>query len=170
MRNSFYPALVAIAASACASDAPEAGGGAPMIVNAVNVSGEVGFREVHPGCPRAMWRAPGGALIDLGTLPGGRRSSAVAIDAAGTIVGQSETARGTFRAVRWHHGVIEDLGTLPGGDFSSATAIDGGAVFGESDAGDGVLHAFRWQDGRMTDLGRLSVPADGAPPPPRDRR
>jgi probable HAF family extracellular repeat protein len=142
-----------------------------MVVNAVNALGEsVGFLEARPGHPRAMLRSASGVLIDLGTLPGGSRSSAVAIDDAGTVVGQSETASGQFRAVRWRHGAIEDLGTLPGGDFSVASAFDGGAVLGESDAGDGVLHAFRWQDGRMTDLSRFSPAASGALPPRPDRR
>ena len=164
--------VLALTALACATDSPETSRSDQMVVNAVNALEEsVGFREARPGLPRAMWRSARGALIDLGTLPGGSRSSAVAIDDAGTIVGQSETARGEFRAVRWRHGTIEDLGTLPGGDFSVASAIDGGAVLGESDAGDGVLHAFRWLDGKMTDLGRFSAAAAGGAPPPRpDRR
>lgn len=172
MRCSSVSMVLAITAFACTTDSPETSRGAQMVVNGVNALGEsVGFLEVRPGLPRAMWSSANGVLVDLGTLPGGRRSSAVAIDDAGTIVGQSETARGEFRAVRWRHGTIEDLGTLPGGDFSVASAIDGGAVLGESDAGDGVLHAFRWQDGEMTDLGWFSpAAADGALPPRPARR
>lgn len=172
MRYSSVPMVLAITAFACTTDSPEASGGAQMVVNAVNALGEsVGFLETRPGLPRATWRSASGVLIDLGTLPGGSRSSAVAIDDAGTVVGQSETASREFRAVRWRHGAIEDLGTLPGGDFSVASAIDGGAVLGESDAGDEVLHAFRWQNARMTDLGRISpAAASGAPPPRPDRR
>jgi probable HAF family extracellular repeat protein len=172
MRCSSAPMILAITAFACTTDSPEVSRGAQIVVNAANALGEsVGFLEARPGLPRAMWRSASGVLIDLGTLPGGSRSSAVAIDDAGTIVGQSETGRGEFRAVRWRHGAIEDLGTLPGGDFSVASAIDGGAVLGESDAGDGMLHAFRWQDGRMTDLGRFSpAAASGGPPPRPDRR
>jgi probable HAF family extracellular repeat protein len=172
MRCSSVPMVLAITVFACTTDSPETSAGAQMVVNAVNALGEsAGFLETRPGLPQAMLRSASGVLIDLGTLPGGSRSSAVAIDDAGTIVGQSETARGEFRAVRWRHGAIEDLGTLPGGDFSVASAIEGGAVLGESEAGDGVLHAFRWQDGRMTDLGRFSLPAASAALPPRsDRR
>ena len=161
--RSAIASVLTLSVLACSTDPPESIGGGQMVVNAVNKHGvSVGFVEIAPGVAHAAWRSPGGALIDLGTLPGGSRSSAVAIDDLGTIVGQSETSLGTFRAVRWRHGAIEDLGTLAGGDFSVASAIDGGSVFGESEAGDGVLHAFRWRDGRMTDLGRFSVPAAGA--------
>jgi probable HAF family extracellular repeat protein len=164
-------AMLACLAGACA-DAVETPQHARMIVNAVNAFGErVGFLEIRPGFPRAAWQGPNGVMIDLGTLPGGSRSSAVVIDDAGTIAGQSETAGGAFHAVRWRHGIIDDLGTLPGGNFSVASAIEGDAVQGESTAGDGMLHAFRWQGGTLTDLGRFSPPGSGAAPPPRgDRR
>lgn len=164
-------AMFACLAVAC-TDAVETNQHARMIINGVNAFGEsVGFLETRPGFPRATWQGPNGEMIDLGTLPGGSRSSAVAIDDAGTIAGQSETAGGAFHAVRWHQGIIEDLGTLPGGDFSVASAIEGDTVLGESTARDGMLHAFRWQHGTVTDLGRFSPPGPGAAPPPRgDRR
>lgn len=164
-------AMFACLAVAC-TDAVETNQHARMIVNGVNAFGEsVGFLETRPGFPRAAWQGPNGVMIDLGTLPGGSRSSAVVIDDAGTIAGQSETAGGAFHAVRWRHGIIEDLGTLPGGDFSVASTIEVDAVLGESTARDGMLHAFRWRNGRMTDLGRFSPPGSGAAPPPRgDRR
>jgi probable HAF family extracellular repeat protein len=163
--------IMTCVAVACATDVVETNH-LQMMVNGVNAFGEsVGFLETRPGFPRATWQAPNGVMIDLGTLRGGSRSSAVAIDDAGTIAGQSETAGGAFHAVRWRHGIIEDLGTLPGGDFSVATAIEGDAVLGESTARDRMLHAVRWQDGRLTDLGRFSPPGSGAAPQPRgDRR
>ena len=171
MRSLSSVASIVLAGVACATDSLETSPPASMVVNAVNAFGEsVGFAEARSGFPRAAWRAPGGVTIDLGTLPGGSRSSAVAVDDALTIAGQSETAGGAFHAVRWYHGVIEDLGTLPGGDFSVASAVAGDVVLGESTARDGVLHAFRWQDGVMTDLGRLSAPAAGAAPRPRAGR
>jgi probable HAF family extracellular repeat protein len=162
-----FVSLAVACADGVATDQP-----AGMIVNGVNASGQsVGFLEIRPGFPRAAWQGPNGVRIDLGTLPGGSRSSAVVIDDAATIAGQSETADGAFHAVRWRHGIIEDLGTLPGGDFSVASAIEGDAVVGESTARDGMLHAFRWRDGTMTDLGRLSPPGPvGAPRPRGDRR
>jgi probable HAF family extracellular repeat protein len=155
MRSPILGMLTCVAVS-CATDAVETNRPFRMIVNGVNAYGEsVGFLETRPGFPRATWQAQNGVMIDLGTLPGGSRSSAVAIDDAGTIAGQSETAGGAFHAVRWRHGIIEDLGTLPGGDFSVATAIEGDAVLGESTARDGTLHAARWRDGTLTDLGRF---------------
>jgi probable HAF family extracellular repeat protein len=170
MRPSVLGIMTCVAV-ACATDVVETNH-LQMMVNGVNAFGEsVGFLETRPGFPRATWQAPNGVMIDLGTLPGGSRSSAVAIDDAGTIAGQSETAGGAFHAVRWHHGIIADLGTLPGGDFSVATAIEGDAILGESTARDGMLHAVRWQDGMLTDLGKFSPPGPGAAPPPRgDRR
>jgi len=172
--SSLHVTALAFFGLACAMDSPttrrpDPGGFTP---NATNSLGEsVGFIERMPGFPRAAHRSRGGTMTDLGTLPGGFRSSAVAIDDAGTIVGQSETAAGRFRAVRWHRGVIQDLGTLPGGGFSVASAIAGDTVFGESDAGGGALHAFRWVDGRMADLGRFSAPGAAVAPQRRpDRR
>lgn len=168
------PTIFTVVGLACATDVPttrrpDPGG---FFANAANSLGEsVGFTERTPGFPRAMHRSRAGTMTDLGTLPGGHRSSAVAIDDAGTIVGQSETVSGRFHAVRWHRGVIEDLGTLPGGSFSVASSIASDTVLGESDVRGGALHAFRWVDGRMTDLGRLSPPAASDGPPPRpDRR
>jgi probable HAF family extracellular repeat protein len=170
MRCSFVPLVLALTVLACATDSLDSNGNT-MVVNAVNAFGEsVGFLEARPGFPRAIWRRPSGAIIDLGSLPGGLRSSAVAIDDAGAIAGQSETANGAFHAVRWLHGMIEDLGTLPGGDFSVASAIAGGVVLGESTAGDGMLHAFRWQGGTMTDLGRFSAPGSGGALRPQSDR
>lgn len=171
-----YPSpfvALAVIGLACATDPttrrPDPGG---FSIKATNALGEaVGFIERAPGFPRAAHRSRGGTMTDLGTLPGGFRSSAVVIDDAGTIVGQSETSAGRFRAVRWRRGVIQDLGTLPGGGFSVASAIAGDTVLGESDLAGGALHAFRWVDGRMTDLGPFSVPATSGEPPPRpDRR
>jgi probable HAF family extracellular repeat protein len=172
--TSLLVTALAVIGIACAMDSPTTGRPDPggFTVNATNSLGEsVGFIERTPGFPRAAHRSRGGTMTDLGTLPGGFRSSAVAIDDAGTIVGQGETAAGRFRAVRWHRGVIQDLGTLPGGGFSVASAIEGDTVFGESDVGSGALHLFRWVDGRMTDLGRLTPPAASGEPPRRpDRR
>lgn len=164
--------LLAGVAVACATDSVETSQSTRMIVNGVNAFGaRVGFLEARPGFPRATWQGPNGVMIDLGSLPGGSRSSAVGIDDVGTIVGQSETAGGAFHAVRWRHGIIEDLGTLPGGDFSVASAIEGDVVLGESTARDGMLHAVRWQNGTLIDLGRFSPPEPGAAPRPRgDRR
>jgi probable HAF family extracellular repeat protein len=51
-----------------------------------------------------------GEIKDLGTLPGGSRSGAYNINAAGWIAGWSDDADGEAHAVVWRDGVIRDLG------------------------------------------------------------
>jgi probable HAF family extracellular repeat protein len=95
-------------------------------------------------------------LVDLGTL-GGRISNAIAVNASGHIVGNSETATGAFHAFLWTpNGGMVDLGTL-GGATSSARAINAlGHVAGSSQTGNGDTHAFFWTPlTGMIDLGTL---------------
>ena len=95
-------------------------------------------------------------LVDLGTL-GGRVSNAIAVNASGHIVGNSETATGEFHAFLWTpDGGMVDLGTL-GGATSSARAINAlGHVAGSSQTGNGDTHAFFWTPlTGMIDLGTL---------------
>jgi probable HAF family extracellular repeat protein len=99
--------------------------------------------------------APRITLTDLGTLPGGTASLAIAINSAGEVVGKSNTATGDDHAFLWVRGVMTDLGTL-GGTFSVANAInDAGQVVGFSSTASGLTHAFLWQHGTMRDLGVL---------------
>jgi probable HAF family extracellular repeat protein len=98
-------------------------------------------------------------LTNLGTLPGGHYSSAVAISNSGQIVGSSETANGMSHAFVWRNGRMTDLGTL-GGPESQATALnDRGQVVGDSYVSGGGWHAFVWWNGRMTDLGTTAAGA-----------
>ncbi len=118
------------------------------------------------------WR--NGKLRDLGTLPGGYNSGAVAVNESGTIVGLSEngvidpvTGYPEAFAVLWSHGRIHNLGAL-GGNQSFAVAINNrGQVTGlaENDVPDPFsllggteAHAFLWQGGVMRDLGTLGGP------------
>jgi len=80
----------------------------------------------------------GGAITDLGTLPGGGSSAAFWINAKGWITGNSENGETDplipglpeVRAVLWKDGQIRDLGTL-GGSTSFAQAInDRGQITG----------------------------------------
>jgi probable HAF family extracellular repeat protein len=69
-------------------------------------------------------------VTDLGTLPGGRNSSAWAINALGQVVG-STTISDHAHPFLWTDGQLRDLGILPGNSECRATAInDGGQVVG----------------------------------------
>ena len=85
-------------------------------------------------------------MTDLGTLPRGTTSIAVAINARGQVVGSGDTANGGGHAFRWTASDgMQDLGTLPGMDISFASAINVmGQVIGDSfsSAPGGVQHAF----------------------------
>ena len=82
-------------------------------------------------------------MTSLGTL-GGQVSNPSGINAAGEVVGDSGTAKGTTRAFLWRDGVMTDLGTLNGAN-SNATAInDAGDVVGAANTGDGRAHAVLW--------------------------
>lgn len=95
---------------------------------------------------------------DLGTLPGGSTSAAIAINEAGSvIVGSSATAGFDIHAVRWVHvngtWTIQDLGTLPGGTSGRALDVaDDGSIVGV-DTGPAGSRGFLWRNGIMTDLG-----------------
>ena len=91
--------------------------------------------------------------VDLGALPGGSVSLAVAINNSGLIAGLSLTANGDQHAVLWRKRVIKDIGTL-GGKSSRAEAMNNfGQIVGSSQRADGKVHAFLWSKGVMTDLG-----------------
>ena len=93
----------------------------------------------------------GTPFLSLGVDPRFGDSSAVAINDARQIVGQSN---GT--AVLWDHGAAINLGTLPGTVLSVATGINNrGQIVGTSDG-----RAWVWQDGVMTELPGLSGPVD----------
>lgn len=131
---------------------------------AINATGHiVGASTTTAGVDHYMHATHwyGGQIIDLGTLGGvtgsPRGSSATAINAAGIIVGFSDTpSGGAPHAVRWNGTVATDLGTL-GGHSSAAFGINtDGLVVGQSDvAGDAALHATLWAGTTVTDLGTL---------------
>lgn len=82
-------------------------------------------------------------------------SYAHGINNLGQVVGEGETAEGTYRAFIWQGGAMQKLGTL-GGTQSTATAInDDGVVVGHATLADGTWHAFRFRNGKMRDLGTL---------------
>jgi probable HAF family extracellular repeat protein len=120
-----------------------------------------------------------GIVSDLGALPGGYSSLALAINSPGQIVGVSQnglidstTGIPAFVATVWDKGQIGDLGTF-GGSFSLAIANNNFRQvvgFAENNVPDpfnfgSILfvpspteyRAFVWQDGQLEDLGTLGV-------------
>jgi probable HAF family extracellular repeat protein len=104
-----------------------------------------GLPEVHG----VVWR--NGAITDLGTLPGGTESSALAVNSLGQVVGaaNSGTPYGInevnlpifsdeygwttpTRAFFWQNGKMQDLGTLGGTDAVAYLVNDLGQVVGAS--------------------------------------
>jgi probable HAF family extracellular repeat protein len=127
-----------------------------------------GIRRAGPGVHAVLWQD--GQMTDLGTLPGGDASLALAINDAGQIVGYSTIAPNdeTIHAVLWDNGEIVDLGTLPGGTSSWATGINAsGQIVGISD-GDGSKEptavdtiAVLWNEGEIVPLSDLIPAEDG---------
>jgi probable HAF family extracellular repeat protein len=87
-----------------------------------------------------------GKIIDLGTLPGGRISTAYGINDRGQITGFSDSGSNSPHAVLWEKGqAARDLGTLPGGYYSQGLAINfEGSVAGFSNATGGQWHGALW--------------------------
>jgi probable HAF family extracellular repeat protein len=148
----------------------------------INSSGRVaGYANTLSGDDHAFrytgTPGAGGAKQDLGTL-GGQFSAAYAINDAGQVTGQADTAfnggNGARHAFRYtgtpgSGGAMADLGTLNGGGYSFGYAINNaGQVTGYSETpgitfGNHNPHAFRYTGtpgagGAMADLGTLGGP------------
>lgn len=121
----------------------------------INTSGAVaGLSSTLSGAHAALW-VPGQAVRDLGTL-GGLRSTPAALNDAGQVAGQAQTAAGANHAFRWSEAEgMRDLGTL-GGATSGATAMNArGWVVGTADTALAASQAFVWREGTLLALGTL---------------
>jgi probable HAF family extracellular repeat protein len=87
------------------------------------------------------------AMTDLGVLPGGYRSEALALNSRGQVVGTSNVADRTKHAFLWQNGKMIDLGTAPG-------------VIGINERGQVVLPAWRhsvmWDKGVSRRIGIMA--------------
>jgi probable HAF family extracellular repeat protein len=118
-----------------------------------------------------LWK--NGAIVNLGTLPGGHESQAYAVNNAGQIVGgaSNETSDpyslngwGTeTRAVLWQNGTMKDLGTLGGPDAVAFNVNEHGQISGcsytnstpNSTTGVPTLEPFLWEQEQMRSLDSL---------------
>jgi len=135
-------------------------GGRNSYAYAIDQRGQVvGASETAAGAVHAFFWS-GGRMTDLGTLPGRRSSSAVAVNDSGEVAGVSFDGSLSrperARAFLWRGRRMIDLGTL-GGASSWVTGLNArGQVVGWATTRSGFRHAFVWAGGRITDLGTLA--------------
>src|SRR6266700_474543 len=159
---------------------------APIVSNSGAVIGIADTLLPDPACPSDCFivhafRWEKGVLTDLGPIPGGNGSLALAINDRGQIVGGALNdildpfsfpgSATQSRAFLWQDGVMRDLGTLGGPDAFATSINDRGQIAGVSmtnsipNAATGfpTFHPFLWENGKMLDLGSLggtqAVPA-----------
>ena len=114
-------------------------------VGSVNNRGQVvGFSTTAREAAEHAFLWQNGKMTDLGTL-GGSTSIALAINAGGQVVGDSETATGEQHGFLWENGTMTDLGTL-GGCCGNASAINNrGQIVGGSLTTSGEDHPVLWR-------------------------
>jgi probable HAF family extracellular repeat protein len=124
----------------------------------INELGDVVGWSVGPAGTRAFVYTTAAGMTALSSPAGRPVTTARAINATGTVVGNASTGGTDIgHAVRWRSGTVRDLGTLGNGQFSDARGVNaGGVVVGRSYTNGGGLlgiHAFRYDDtARLVDL------------------
>ncbi|MDX2037715.1 MAG: PEP-CTERM sorting domain-containing protein [Isosphaeraceae bacterium] len=132
---------------------------------AINDSGTVAGEYTTVGGALSAFRVGvGGAITDLGRLPGSSGSSARGINAAGDVVGFTTGAVSRAFLAPASGGSMIDLGILPQGRASLAADVNEAMeVVGHVDYGFGATTAFLWLPStrRMIDLNTLISPTSG---------
>ena len=123
---------------------------------AINRSGQVaGYAFIDNDIRSFLWQ--NGTTRFIGSLGGGS-TFAHAINDAGDVAGESNTAGGKRRAFLWQNGTMRNLGTLGGAESSIAFGIDGtGRVVGVTQKIGGPILAFIWENGAMHRLAGLDT-------------
>jgi probable HAF family extracellular repeat protein len=134
-------------------------------------TGELDPITGYPAANAVLFR--NGAVTNLGTLPGGQESFALAINDRGQVAGFANNGVrdpvsffdwGTqTRSFIWQDGVMRDIGTLGGPDAVMNNLNARGQIAGVSytnatpnpATGAPTTHPFLWTDGHMRDLGTL---------------
>jgi probable HAF family extracellular repeat protein len=122
----------------------------------------VGWAQTASGISHAFLFSLDVGLLDLGTLPGGSDSIALAVNESDQITGSS-TVGGDARAFLYTANAgFQDLGTLPGDGFSIGYGInDLGQAVGISGVRMQHSRAVLFSDGQVFDLNDLIPPDSG---------
>lgn len=143
--------LLAILLGAAASSGGEAGG--HWIVTDLGPGAAVDVNESGQVVGGGSWIWQDGTRTQLGTL-GGPRSSVLAINDRGQVIGGSTTAKPVEgHGFLWQSGRMIDVHPVrPRAINNRGQIVGSGTVTG------GREHALLWQNGKVTDLGTLGGP------------
>jgi probable HAF family extracellular repeat protein len=124
----------------------------------------------EPSNPEVLRRAAfydfnSSTLVDIGHLPRGNRSEALAINESGIVCGFSTGIGQPMSAFIWQNGQMSALDLPFGPDAVAYSIADNGAICGWMGTAPHIdAHAFVWRDGETTDLGVILKGALGPTP------